>query len=172
MMPRWSSWTSGLCMPRVWCGGGSPDIGKTSLASAVALQNADRAHLPEAEAYRRFLDSRHSGGADGTLRVVVRFMGFALRHRPEAFTDAVIVADYPSASVGAGCGLRDWAKRNLGARPHVAVACGAYVERRVTPRGMPVLRREMGYFSDSLMPQAEPEYDVVYAGTLRCPRTT
>lgn len=133
----------------------------------VDVKTSGRAHLPEAEAYRRFLAKNTFETGSKSVRLSIRFMGFALGRRLVENEADVVIADYPSASTGRLRWSRDWAKRHLSARPDLAVVCGEYVGQRVAPIGARTLRREMGFFSESIKPRNDVAYDVVYAGTTR-----
>lgn len=125
------------------------------------------AHLPEAEAYRRFFEKNQQLLKGYVPRVV--FMGFQPRRPVLGARDPLVIADYPSASTGSARYLKDFVKRNLGARPSIAVVCGEYVRDRVTPSGVRILNRDMGFFHESVKPRMNTEFDVVYAGTLSRP---
>lgn len=135
------------------------------------VQESPRAHLPEAEAYRRFLRGLQFDGLERNVTILVRFMGFEFFQSKLRRGADIVIADYPSASTGNFRRSKDWVKRQFNARADLTVACGEYVLHHSTPHVAPYVTREMGYFAENVHPQTNPDYDVIYAGSLNRPGT-
>jgi hypothetical protein len=141
----------------------------------VGLVVPESAILPEARAYRRYLNGHGIGcltansptdrALEGT-DAVISLAGFMPCW---TFVDKPLVCDFASRSTRSPKHLRDWIKRRVGKIPDLGVYQSEYV-RAASPKARCSIYRDMGFFADLIQPrEADPTWDVVYTGETRRP---
>jgi len=147
----------------------------TMTIKSIAIEVTSRAFLPEAHAYKNYLQNRgyccefvNKGSAESlSYDAIVLFHGFHpfWRRYPD-----FIIGEYHSLSVGRLSRLKDFIKRLLNVRADFYVFLNESVKKKIWhSKTRPYVLRGMGFDQDQFNSfKKEPKkYDIIYAGSPR-----
>lgn len=138
----------------------------------VAFLHERKSYLPEIDAYERYLNNTDQFEAvivesideiDETFDIVWKVMGIDTKRQ----TDAALIHEYATITVGKNAKLKDFIKRLINLKPDGRVFQNERVrdEYRFND-AVPYIYRNMGIDSKYFNVTAEKIYDFVYVGTM------